>query len=139
QNALAALAGGPRRAVLGRIAIGIVPAILHPLGNVARRVVEPEAVWTEGACWHSPPRRRRTAILTICVVGARIAAPGKIRGRACTRRVFPLGFSRQAIAFPGLLGEPSHESLCIIPADVEHWPLASSPTAIVRAVLATSA
>src|SRR5262249_14077720 len=129
---------GPRGSVLWRATIIVVPAILHPLGDIALRVVKSESVRPEGSDRPGLPQRRREAVLAIRIVVADLTAPPERRRRSGARGVFPLGLRRQPIAFAGLLRQPGHEGLRVVPADVDHRALPASPTAIIGAILAAA-
>ena len=60
-----------------------------------------------------------------------IVAPIAAGRRARSRRIFPLGFSRQPVAMPGLLRQPRSIIHCILPTDIDHRSPVAAPTAII--------
>src|SRR4051794_40010859 len=45
QHTLPAIARSPGRPIAWRAAVGFIPAVLHPLGRIAGRVIKAESVW----------------------------------------------------------------------------------------------
>ena len=126
----------PRRTILGRAAIIIVPAILHPLRRVACGVVK-----TIGVRLIRTDRRRLLrsagiALPAVRLAGAHVAAPPIGGVRPTSGGIFPFGFARQPISLSRFLRKPSHEGLRIEPADIDDRTVASSPFPILGAMLA---
>src|SRR5262249_13532609 len=119
-------------------AIRLVPAILNPLGHIARHVKKSKTVGPKRSRGQRLSRRSAAAILTICVAVSGGAAPPKLRARSCARSGFPLGLAGPSISLLGLLREPGHKSLGIVPADIQDRTTATAPTVVVRPVLASS-
>src|SRR5262245_43776236 len=120
QATIAALA---RSAVRGRALVVRIPAVLHPLPDVADHIVQAEAVRVEAADRRglfAAPAAAGT--VEIGAVGARRVAPGIPRGRSSAGRVFPLGFREEPIGSAGLLGEPRYIGLGVLPAHVDDRP-----------------
>src|SRR5262249_60859414 len=125
QDALPALAAGPGRAVGGRAAIVVVPAILHPLGRVAGSVEQPERVCRKAAGRNRLLAGPAAAVTAIGQTDAEGSAPPERGLGSAAGGIFPFGFARQPILLSGLLRQPLEEGERIAPAEVGCRPLAA--------------
>ncbi len=82
--------------------------------------------------------RAMQAAGTVHLTAMNLVTKGKRRFRACSRRIFPLGLSRQAIALPCLLREPRGIGLGIDKTHVEHRKLSVLPAIVTWARIARS-
>src|SRR5665213_873362 len=136
QDAQLAVARGPSDRLLGRAAIVVVPAILDPFGGVAGGVVEPETVRPERAGGDGFWGGRAAARFALRVARADLAAPPERRFGSRARRIFPFGLAGQSVSLSGLLRQPGEVEFGIVPAHIDHRPLAAAPAVIVGPVLA---
>src|SRR4051812_4119549 len=136
QHALPALARRPGGAVARRPAIVVVPAILDPFGSIAGGVEQAERIGREASRCGRLLSGIGAALAAVGETVADVTPPPIRRLGAATRRIFPLGFARQAIALPGLLRQPRDVGLHVAPADIDHRALAATLPAIVGAMLA---
>jgi hypothetical protein len=133
QDPKRAIAVLPYRAVMRSAAIRRIPAILDPFGGVARRVIKAKGVWSERTYGSSLECQNAATIFTLGVTRSDLLAPPIGRGCARSRSVLPLRFGRKTISLPGLLGEPGHKLLRIVPAYVDDWSAAAPPALVGRA------
>src|SRR5262249_25207460 len=133
-DAVFAVAGSPNGPILGCTLVAAVRAILDPFHDVAQHIVEAECV-----------RRKRTyrgGLLPIPFAAAAVAvghrfavfldlfAPGICCYAVGACGVFPLCLGEQPIGLSGLLREPSHVLLRVVPVDIHNRALTASSTAI---------
>src|SRR5207302_1550115 len=90
QNPKLTLPGGPGRAVARGAAVGVVPAILDPLGGIACRVVKSERIRLERTD-RLRLRGAGPAVPTIGLARAEIAPPPVVGVRPALGRILPLG------------------------------------------------
>src|SRR5262245_14643014 len=138
QNAQAALAARPCRAVVRCAAIIVVPAIFDPFGRIASRVIKTECVRFVRTDGSRLLNVGGAALPAIRLTRADVAAPPVRSVRSAPGGVLPLGFGRKPIGFARLLRQPGHERLGVEPADIDNWTVAATPVAILRSILAPS-
>src|SRR5213594_29150 len=133
ENVPVAISTRPRPAVRGCADVVCVPAVLHPLPDVAQHVVEAEGILPK----HPHGGRERIAVLAfvvhLCVLRMPIAVikitvidvlaqksgiVGSVsrRGRVRSRGILPFRFREEAIFAPRLPTEPCHVGLGVVPA-----------------------
>src|SRR5262245_43729378 len=105
-----------------------MPAILHPLPDVAVHVVKSEGVGlkrTNGRRLLNVPLAT-TAVAT-SVAHTQIIAPGIASIGASSCRIFPFDLAEKSVIFSTQLREPADILFSVNPADVNHRHLPASP------------
>ena len=109
----------PSRTVRRRALIVLVPAISHPLMDIAAHIIEAKWIWLEAADLQRLGRLVGfIAALTIGHRGLGLLAPPKLASSAPTGRILPFGFGRKPKRLLRDLGEPVHILLRISPAQI---------------------
>src|SRR4030095_2464187 len=70
------------------------------------------------------------AAVAVGVSLADLLTPGIRRCGSGACCIFPLSFGEQPVGLTGYPGEPCCKALSLVPADVDHRPLAASPAAV---------
>src|SRR5262249_59944988 len=107
----ATLTAHPSRAVMGRATIIVVPAIFHPLGHIARGVVEAEAIGLERPDGGRPLRLASIALPADRLSGAQVASPPVSNIRSSAGGVFPFRFGGKPTGLADLPPYPTREHL----------------------------
>src|SRR5215469_7934720 len=107
----------PRRTFRRCTLIILMPAIGHPLIDIAAHIIEAEGVRLETA----DLQRSRGVVgfiasFTIGHIRLKLIAPPKLSFSAATRSVLPFGFAREPEGLLRGLGEPIHKLLRVSPA-----------------------
>src|SRR5262249_8316604 len=134
----ATLTAHPSRAVMGRATIIVVPAIFHPLGHIARGVVEAEAIGLERPDGGRPLRLASIALPAVRLSGAHVASPPVSSIRSGAGGVFPFRFGGKPIGLAGLLRKPTRGRLGVQPTQIDRRTFATAPTAIIGPILASA-
>ena len=136
QNAKRAISRVPGGAVLRGAAVRGVPAVLNPLGRVARSIEKAKRVGPERSCGHGLLGRIPAALDALGLPDPDVPSPPIGRYRPCARRVFPFSFSEQTVGLSALLRKPGYELLRIFPTDINYGPLAAAPPVIAGRIFA---
>src|SRR5689334_21782916 len=96
-----------------------MPAIRHPLMDVAAHIIEAKGVRLE-----TPDLQRLRSVvgfiasLTICRISLQLVAPPKFSSSTPTRSVLPFGFAWKPERFVRHLRKPIDKFLCVSPAHI---------------------
>src|SRR5262249_20678914 len=121
----------PSRAIRRRADVEGVPAILHPLLDIAHHVVETKPVSGKRANRRSLPGIPLAATgVAVGIVRANGISPGI--GLLCSRarRILVFGPREQPIRLAGLFRQPSDVSFGIVPGNIDHRSAATAPAFI---------